>query len=408
MSSPRTLTALRTHLHAALAPRSTPPLRWVNDARPPALASPTRPRRRPFSSTPTRSSQATWDESDPTETFASATTRAQSSSDPRRRPSTRDGPRNPPRPKNKKTARIEDAAASSKTSRVPPLPPRGDRTVSVSTLAPEHLSSLRLDFLQHKAYAPSEQDLEAWLPAWLSRARSRVEAEEAARIRKERRDVERRDKLDLAWVWQRNEDRKNGVEPDEHTLARDRAVERRMARRAIERADEAKASERKAWKRAGGPEVKRALEREERQQAREQEQIRQRQEQERKRVEQANKPGWRKHQETLRSKFPGGWAPPKRISREAMDLLKTLHRTAPETHTVPVLADKFKISAEAVRRVLRSRFELDPAEKERRERKRKEARELETKGGHGQAWSGQTTREQAEMEELRREQRGET
>ncbi|MDF7985144.1 hypothetical protein P4808_15175, partial [Listeria monocytogenes] len=46
-------------------------------------------------------------------------------------------------------------------------------------------------------------------------------------------------------------------------------------------------------------------------------------------------PDWRKHRNTLKERFPQGWAPPKRISREAMDLLRTLHQVDTVTNSVP-------------------------------------------------------------------------
>ncbi|GAA5840830.1 hypothetical protein JCM11251_001708 [Rhodosporidiobolus azoricus] len=127
-------------------------------------------------------------------------------------------------------------------------------------------------------------------------------------------------------------------------------------------------------------------------------------------------PAWKKHKVALQTKFPAGWAPPKRISREAMDLLRTLARSEPGRYTTPVLAAKFKISPEAVSKILRSRFALPAEERERREAKRKEARakgireenaagmkpdEGETQGEE-QVWEGDLGAQRREMEELRR------
>ena len=81
------------------------------------------------------------------------------------------------------------------------------------------------------------------------------------------------------------------------------------------------------------------------------------------------------HRAALKKSFPDGWAPPKRISREAMDGLRTLHAHDPETFSTPVLAAKFQISPEAVRKILKSKWRPS---KERtaklleKERKRKE------------------------------------
>jgi hypothetical protein len=76
----------------------------------------------------------------------------------------------------------------------------------------------------------------------------------------------------------------------------------------------------------------------------------------------------------MRKNFPEGWKPPHKISREAMQGLRALHAHDPETFTTPILADKFKISPEAVRRILRSKWkpslerEAKMVEKERRVR----------------------------------------
>jgi len=64
-----------------------------------------------------------------------------------------------------------------------------------------------------------------------------------------------------------------------------------------------------------------------------------------------------KHRDAMKKAFPDGWNPPRKISREAMEGLRTLHAHDPGTYTTPVLAEKFKISPEAVRRILKSRWE---------------------------------------------------
>ncbi|ORY92784.1 hypothetical protein BCR35DRAFT_253131, partial [Leucosporidium creatinivorum] len=65
---------------------------------------------------------------------------------------------------------------------------------------------------------------------------------------------------------------------------------------------------------------------------------------------------WFKHKQVMKAEFPTGWAPPKRISREAIDLLRLLQRSDPTVYTTPVLAERFKISPESVRRILKSQF----------------------------------------------------
>jgi hypothetical protein len=63
-----------------------------------------------------------------------------------------------------------------------------------------------------------------------------------------------------------------------------------------------------------------------------------------------------KYRSALSEKFPDGWNPARKISREAMDGLRRLHQTDSERFNVPVLADQFKISPEAVRKILKSRW----------------------------------------------------
>ncbi|KIM46868.1 hypothetical protein M413DRAFT_63945 [Hebeloma cylindrosporum] len=66
---------------------------------------------------------------------------------------------------------------------------------------------------------------------------------------------------------------------------------------------------------------------------------------------------FRKHRETMRKAFPEGWLPPRKLSREAMDSLRQLHRASPEQFNVTMLSEQFKISPEAVRRILKSKWE---------------------------------------------------
>ena len=80
----------------------------------------------------------------------------------------------------------------------------------------------------------------------------------------------------------------------------------------------------------------------------------------RRRSKQADEPTpkeWAAHRMVLKEMFPEGWAPPRKLSREGMEGIRALHRQDPEKFSTPFLADKFKISPEAVRRILRSRWE---------------------------------------------------
>ena len=76
----------------------------------------------------------------------------------------------------------------------------------------------------------------------------------------------------------------------------------------------------------------------------------------------------------MQKEFPAGWNPPRKVTREAMEGIRQMHRLDPATFTTPVLAEKFRISPEAVRRILKSRWEpprekrLKIAEREREDR----------------------------------------
>ncbi|KAI0078352.1 hypothetical protein K474DRAFT_1660581 [Panus rudis PR-1116 ss-1] len=81
------------------------------------------------------------------------------------------------------------------------------------------------------------------------------------------------------------------------------------------------------------------------------------------------------HTAAIKASFPKGWDPPKKLSRDAMEGLRTMHAMNPDIFTTPVLADKFKISPEAVRRILKSKWEPTREQRARllqRERKQRE------------------------------------
>jgi hypothetical protein len=72
-----------------------------------------------------------------------------------------------------------------------------------------------------------------------------------------------------------------------------------------------------------------------------------------------------KHQQAMKASFPEGWNPPRKLSRDAMEGLRVLHNHNPEQYTTPVLAAQFRISPEAVRRILKSKWQ--PSEEQRAE-----------------------------------------
>ncbi|KAL5340754.1 hypothetical protein BJX70DRAFT_360294 [Aspergillus crustosus] len=83
---------------------------------------------------------------------------------------------------------------------------------------------------------------------------------------------------------------------------------------------------------------------------------------------------WEIQKETLKKKFPDGWSPTKKLSPDAIEGLRHLHSMAPDQFTTSVLAAEFKISPEAIRRILKSKWRASETELESR-RKRWEKRE---------------------------------
>jgi gas vesicle protein len=87
---------------------------------------------------------------------------------------------------------------------------------------------------------------------------------------------------------------------------------------------------------------------------------------------QRKKPDWLIQKEALNKKFTRvdektgtaikePWSPRKKISPEAMQGIRTLHAEHPD-YDLPKLASIFKISPEAVRRILRSKWQPTPEE----------------------------------------------
>lgn len=65
---------------------------------------------------------------------------------------------------------------------------------------------------------------------------------------------------------------------------------------------------------------------------------------------------WKAHRAAMKRKFPQGFNPPARLSRESMDIVRKLHLSDPIKFSTPALAKQFKISAEGVRRILKSKW----------------------------------------------------
>ncbi|KAK3177303.1 Required for respiratory growth protein 9 mitochondrial [Lecanicillium sp. MT-2017a] len=65
---------------------------------------------------------------------------------------------------------------------------------------------------------------------------------------------------------------------------------------------------------------------------------------------------WQIQKESLKEKFPEGWRPRKRLSPDALAGIRALNAQFPEVYTTKALADKFEVSAEAIRRILKSKW----------------------------------------------------
>ncbi|OHE99193.1 mitochondrion organization and biogenesis protein [Colletotrichum orchidophilum] len=76
---------------------------------------------------------------------------------------------------------------------------------------------------------------------------------------------------------------------------------------------------------------------------------------------------WQLQKEALKKKFPEGWKPRKRLSPDAIAGIKALHAQFPEEYDLKTLADKFEMSPEAIRRILRSKWQASPEEEEDRQ-----------------------------------------
>lgn len=79
------------------------------------------------------------------------------------------------------------------------------------------------------------------------------------------------------------------------------------------------------------------------------------------------RPAWAIYKEALKEKLGGeAWNPRKKLSPDTMEGIRHLNNTQPDKFTTPVLAEHFKISPEAIRRILKSNWK--PSDKEYEER----------------------------------------
>lgn len=256
-------------------------------------------------------------------------------------------------------------------------------------LHPQHLHDLRLQILRRGGRTPSDADLDRAYRPWLKRAYRERESGILTEVKAIQKEDKRREQLDLAWEWERQVAVKAGVPRTHAEQLKDAQVLGRLEARREEalRAQEEMREEEERRLAAGEPPLFPVDEPKE------------------------GEPEWKKRVRASKLKFQQGWAPPKRISREAMDLVRVLHKSDPDTYSTPNLASKFRISPEAIRRILKSKFELSPDERERRERRRQEEKRAETARRHREdddagalpqpTWGGDRAAERAEMEAIR-------
>lgn len=82
---------------------------------------------------------------------------------------------------------------------------------------------------------------------------------------------------------------------------------------------------------------------------------------------------WQVQKHALKEKFgDAGWNPRKKLSPDTMEGIRALHEQDPDRWSTPVLADHFKVSPEAIRRILKSKWR--PSEKEMEKRRERWAK----------------------------------
>jgi len=75
---------------------------------------------------------------------------------------------------------------------------------------------------------------------------------------------------------------------------------------------------------------------------------------------------WKIQKAALKEKFPEGWRPRKRLSPDALAGIRALNAQFPDVYTTEALSNKFEVSPEAIRRILRSKWQANPEEEEKR------------------------------------------
>jgi hypothetical protein len=83
-------------------------------------------------------------------------------------------------------------------------------------------------------------------------------------------------------------------------------------------------------------------------------------------AQQEKLPDWRIQKEALKQKFPDGWRPRKRLSPDALAGIRALNAQYPDIYTTAALSAKFEVDPEAIRRILKSKWQ--PSEEEETKR----------------------------------------
>jgi hypothetical protein len=78
-------------------------------------------------------------------------------------------------------------------------------------------------------------------------------------------------------------------------------------------------------------------------------------------------PEWLVQKRSLKEKFPDGWNPRKRLSPDALAGIRALNAQFPDVYTTSSLAAKFEVSPEAIRRILKSKWQPTVAEEQDRQ-----------------------------------------
>ncbi|KAJ2524203.1 Required for respiratory growth protein 9 mitochondrial [Coemansia sp. RSA 2049] len=80
---------------------------------------------------------------------------------------------------------------------------------------------------------------------------------------------------------------------------------------------------------------------------------------------------WQRRKIELKLKLKGeGWNPAKKLATSSMEKIRLLNAEFPEVWTMKRLSGQFKVSQEAIRRILKSRFQPSESHTQKREKKR--------------------------------------